>query len=82
MSKEAAALLDLIADKADALRRAGITRVEIVGLVRFTVGGVAGEGDDDDEIEETPEFEGDPLKDRATYGLPAKKPVKRAARSK
>jgi hypothetical protein len=67
-TKEAAELLDLIADRAPKLREAGIRgEVELAGMARFSVG-----EDNPDTTSTTTQAEliGDPLLDPDTYGLP------------
>jgi hypothetical protein len=67
-TKEAAELLDLIADRAPKLREAGIRgEVELAGMARFSVG-----EDDARRATTTPAAEpiGDPLDDPETFGLP------------
>jgi hypothetical protein len=67
-TKEAAELLDLIADRAPKLREAGIRgEVELAGMARFSVG-----EDEREAGDATPAAEpiGDPLDDPETFGLP------------
>ena len=77
---DAAALLSLIAARAEELRAAGVVRVEL-GLLRFTLAPLAPAAEADmGDVEDDEEEPDDPLHDPWTHGVPNKETPKKLSR--